>query len=622
MKYLYVLLIIGLYINVASADTIDQLLQDYKEASELSKKTKDENRGHLTIFTRDDLERMQVETLKDLLKSLRFSRYLENRLGDPDLFNSDPLVFNSKSIRIYINEHEMVIPATGSGFFLFGDIDLDFVDHVEIYQGFPSFDFAIEPASVVVKLYTKSAERDAGSRIKGLVASRGSHKENLYTAGFTKESDVAYFLYLNHTKNNRQRYRLDANSLSRDQKKDHLYASLGKGNHMVEMQAIFQKSDTFLGSLPYAVPKNTYADRKFFNLAYSYLSSDKSISLHASYILSHMQQNDYYQPALPPVLGGYSRFERDKQSAVLTLLAKKKYTVGRHAMAVGAQYRDKSFILDDYKIDNLINPFPQKYDQEKIYSLFLEDNIALSESDLLGISLMQQHYRRNREMKDVTIPQVRLSYIHANEHFTAKTFYSSREMMPERIMTASAHVGNPDLSAEKVTLISQEFDYRTGSIDSKVVVGKSCTKGYLYPGNRGIIQNSEKDLGLLFTSFEIAYQFRENDRLRFAWNRVKISGKLDMSLQNYTFQMLNTIGRFDLFNELVINQGEYGVDDSGYDYSAGIRYRATKDLHIELKGENIFDSGLTRKYWYSVPTLQTEVPVVERKFMLSLEYLF
>ncbi len=622
MKYLYVLLIIGLYINLASADTIDQLLQDYKEASELSKKTKDENRGNLTIFTRDDLERMQVETLKDLLKSLRFSRYLENRLGDPDLFNSDPLILNSKSIRIYINEHEMVIPITGSGFFLFGDIDLDFVDHVEIYQGFPSFDFAIEPASVVVKLYTKSAERDAGSRIKGLVASHGSHKENLYTAGFAKEGDVAYFLYLNHAKNNRQRYRLDAKSLSRDQKIDHLYASLGEGNHMVEAQALFQKSDTFLGPLPYAVPKSTYSDRRFFNLAYSYLSDDMSVSLHASYILSHMRQNDSYRPALPLIFGGHSHFERDKQSEVLTLLAKKKHTIGRHALVVGVQYRDKLFDRGDYKVDNVSKHFSQPYDQEKIYSLFLEDNIALSESDLLGISLMYQHYRRNKEMKDITIPQVRLSYIHANEHFAAKTFYSRREMMPEPIMTSSMYIGNPDLSAEKVALISQEFDYHKGSIDSKVVVGKSCTKGYLYPGNRGIIQNSKRDLGVLFASFEIAYRFREKDRFRFALNRAKVSGKLDMTLQSYTFQMLNTIGKFDLFNELVVNQGEYGVDDSGYDYSAGIRYRVTKDLHIELKGENIFDSGLTRKYWYSVPTLQTEVPVVERKFMLGLEYLF
>ena len=621
MKYLYVLLI-GLYASVASADTMDRLLQDYKEASELSKKTKDENRGHLTIFTRDDLERMQVETLKDLLKSLRFSRYLENRLGDADLFNSDPLIFNSKSIRIYINEHEMVIPATGSGFFLFGNIDLDFVDHVEIYQGFPSFDFAIEPASVVVKLYTKSAERDAGSRIRGMVASRGSHKENLYTAGFTKESDAAYFLYLNHTKNNRKRYRLGDNSLSRDQKTDHLYASLEKGNHTVEMQVLFQKSDTFLGPLPYAVPKSTYGNRKFFNLAYSYLSSDKSVSLHASYILSHMRQNDSYQPALPLIFGGHSHFERDKQSEVLTLLAKKKHTIGRHALAIGAQYRQKSFVLDNYRVDNIVNPFSQPYDQEKIYSLFLEDNINLSESDLLGISLMHQHYHRNKKMKDITAPQVRLSYIHAKEHFTAKTFYSRREMMPEPIMTASMHIGNPDLTAEKVTLISQEFDYHKRSIDSKVVVGKSCTKGYLYPGNRGVIENSRKDLSLLFTSFEMAYLFREKDRLRFAWNRVKVSGKLDMTLQSYTLQMLNTVGRFDLFNELVVNKG-YGVVDDGYDYSAGIRYQATKDLHIELKGENILDSGLKRKYFYALPAAdQIEVPVVERKFMLSMEYLF
>jgi hypothetical protein len=87
--------------------------------------------------------------------------------------------------------------------------------------------------------------------------------------------------------------------------------------------------------------------------------------------------------------------------------------------------------------------------------------------------------------------------------------------------------------------------------------------------------------------------------------------------------MINTISKFDIFNELVINTGFDNLDN-GFDYSAGIRYAFHPDFHINLKGENIFDTGLTRKYYYNTSLVpkRLEVPVVEQKFMLTMEYLF
>lgn len=117
MKYLLYILFYCISVN---ANEIDALLESYQTESELFKKTKDESAEHLTVYTRDDLEMMQVETLKDILKS----------------------------IRIYLNQNELILPIFGSGVSLFGNIDMDFIDHVEIYEGFSSFKFGIEPASI------------------------------------------------------------------------------------------------------------------------------------------------------------------------------------------------------------------------------------------------------------------------------------------------------------------------------------------------------------------------------------------------------------------------------------------------------------------------------------------
>jgi len=102
------------------AQDIDSLLQNYKEESDHSNKTKDESAGNLIVYTRDDLERMQVESLKDILKSLRLFSYFENRLGQTDILNADPLSYYSKSVRIYLNENELLTSIAGSGLITFG----------------------------------------------------------------------------------------------------------------------------------------------------------------------------------------------------------------------------------------------------------------------------------------------------------------------------------------------------------------------------------------------------------------------------------------------------------------------------------------------------------------------
>lgn len=49
---------------------------------------------------------------------------------------------------------------------------------------------------------------------------------------------------------------------------------------------------------------------------------------------------------------------------------------------------------------------------------------------------------------------------------------------------------------------------------------------------------------------------------------------------------------WQLFNELFI-RGQFGETDEpiSYDYSVGIRYRATRDLSLGFKGENVFDNS-------------------------------
>jgi len=625
MRFYLFFLLTSLVTSLA-AESLDTLLNEYKSESELSKKTKDENAGNLIVYTRNDLERMQVESLKDLLKSQRFFRYFENREGEPDLLNADPLSYSSKSIKIYLNNTELTNPIAGTGIILFGNIAMDFIDHVEIYQGFPSFEFAIEPALVVIKLYTKSPKKDAGCRIKALVGTNGSNKENIYTADVT-ENNVGYFLYANHEDDNRYKRSAEDKTFKRDVHTNHFYASFEKEATKLELNALKIKRDEFLGALPYTPPLSDEKEQSYFNATLSTkLLSDNSLSLHADYLRTSGDYKATYSPAVPALYGGFSTFEQPYDAQALTLLAKKEYHFVKHSLSLGLQFRHKLFDLDNIKRDGIEDTTSQAYTSEDIYSLFMEDSYAVTDNDLLSFSLMQQFYKRNKKMKDESPQQLRLGYIKSLQHFTAKTFLNRQQLVPEPYMTAEAHIGNPDLDPETYTGGTQEFSYKTTKHFARMTLGYTQIKDFLLSDTNAVIQNSHKALNTYAGALEYKYYFRESDELHLEANILKLEGSdiaMDSTHFNYVFRMLNNFSKLNIFNELVINKG-YRNNQTGYDYSLGAKYALTQDLKIAFKGENVFNKGLKRDYLYTIfPTAKSlAVPVIEQKFMLSMEYLF
>lgn len=617
MKYLFLLLLYCISIN---ANEIDTLLANYQTESELSLKTKDESAGHLTVYTRDDLELMQVETLQDILKSIPFFRYLENRIAQPDLLNIDPVLSSSKSVRVYLNQNELILPIFGSGISLFGNIDMDFIDHVEIYEGFSSFEFGIEPASIIIRLYSKVAKRDAGSRVKFLTASHGSHKENVYTSGFS--NDLEYFIYANHSSNNQDVYTLNSESLKRNHQKNHFYASLSNDTQKLELQALSAQNDAFVGSVPYALPQDAQVKNKFVNVAYSANLYNKSLLLKLSYIQTDSVYNAKYRTALPIALGGYSQVEQRSKGSVLTAIIEKKYQFDAHKLNVGLQVRRKTFDFSDLKYDGVQTPYNQVYKKEDIYSFILEDTIALSAHHKLGLFFMEQRYK---ELENDVVRQFNLSHIYSDNQLIFKTFVSRQMFEPDPYTTAQDHTGNPSLKPEGYLAFTQEMNYQRAQTLYKLVYGYTKIKNFLIPNSNGVMQNAQEKMKIYYAQASADYKFRKKDKLQFQFDYQKFlpfEGKGTIHHYNYLLRMINSVAKYDFFNEVVINHG-YENLKTGYDYSAGVTYRHTKDLHFKLKGENIFNRGLTRKYTYNILSgAKIEVPVIEQKFMLSMEYLF
>jgi iron complex outermembrane receptor protein len=122
------------FVSFLYGNSFSELLSEYKSKSDLSNNTKIENSGQVIVFTRKDIESMQARSLKDILKTLPLAYYNESRYGISDImYKGMNLPFNSNNFRIYIDNQEITTASFGSGIAFMADIELDFVDHIEVY---------------------------------------------------------------------------------------------------------------------------------------------------------------------------------------------------------------------------------------------------------------------------------------------------------------------------------------------------------------------------------------------------------------------------------------------------------------------------------------------------------
>jgi len=139
------------------ANSVDSMLAEYNQKNALSQKTIDENKGHLVLYSRERLEKMHAKTLKDVFKTTPIIYYHENRYALTDPLTSGAFEpYRSGFIRLYVDGVEVTQGWMGSGLMLYGDVNIDFVDHIEFYFLTPSLETSVEPAYLTVFLYSKN----------------------------------------------------------------------------------------------------------------------------------------------------------------------------------------------------------------------------------------------------------------------------------------------------------------------------------------------------------------------------------------------------------------------------------------------------------------------------------
>ena len=624
-------LIILIFSTLLNAYDIDEMLDLYRKSSDLSQKTKNESLGHLTVYTRDDIERMQAHTLGELLNSLRSFRYKENMLGLPDVLHTDPSLYSSDTVKIFINDYEITSAYAGSGLFIYGNIELGFVDHVEIYEGSTSTAVNSEPAIVTIKLYSKDPEREDGTHIQGYVGSRGTNHENVSYAQASE--DLKYYMYASRSDARRVHYTHQDHDLSRDYEQKHALMTLSYKKVTVEAEYIDHQTDPFLSLSMFATPNDgdlSY-QLKRVSSTMSFLDDD-SLKLSLSFIRinEHLNLNmdgtRWTSDPLDVILVTHDSLVSDSIDDIYNAKIEKKLLYKGNSFLVGANYIKKS-LHDTKAYNNGELDTDATFVDNSIIGLYIQDDFSISENQIITASLKQNQYysKSNRAERNFQTFQTRLGYIAASKKSSFKVFASTMEVPTEQYALAFSKTNEIELL--RLVDVSAAFARHINA----ATLG-FCVE-YLQNENPKSLHeegNTPHYYDNYSTSVKYDYDFDPFNSLKsmaFFNSYHNPVNRKEESVRGGFIRLLNTWKKFDIYNEVDYRKVDT-LPVEGCNYSAGVRYRATQSLVFSLKGINIFDSAAKSQYSYiQMNGLSPEfkslyISPIDRTFTVGLEYSF
>ena len=626
-KLLLLLILLSSTLLSESSESMDSLLDDFAKKSDFSVNTKKDNSGELLLYTRKDLEDMQVRTLNDIVNDIPFFGYAENNFGNPDFFNIGGLYSGTNMIHLYIDNQEISYGIFLSAYGIFGNIDLDFVDHIEIYMISPSYAQTLNSNTILIKLYSKDASRDAGGRVTLKYGSRDTHQETLtYSQNFTSFN---YYAYGSHLVENRMPYdSFNDVELSNDRKDIHLFATLKTQDDLIQINYLKREQDAFASMALTAIPQDAYTQTEYFHIGYEREILD-NLDFQINYNSTSFNFNHIDSMKNAPI----QKFKNEITDKVISakLQYKMNFENNKILMGINSNY---NYFTNKEQINNTQYP-KSDYTKQNRTTIFLEDEFDIFDNTLLIAGGKYVYTQNNSDIKDDNYLSHRVGLIYKDNSSIVKFFhtcdelaifpyaytsnvYQGKELYNQNIRSSTFSVANRDTPLlakltlsyiENTNLISLDFTQTPTAITSHT----KTMKDYL-------------------TYLNINYTFNQNHEVKsqLAYGKItNIYGGGDIAIINGYLRLFNSFNKFKLFNEFYLfNQLHDAQTDLTVSYSIALSYEYSEELKLSLKANNLFYSA-EKKYLpitsnpnnnYQIEPLmhQTEDRVVLGK----IEYLF
>jgi len=614
-KLLFLICAISLY-----SQTLDSLLNKIEKNNDLSIATKQESAGISYVITRYQLDMMQAKYLSDVLKNTAITNN-SNRYNLLDPFSLAISPFGNNNIKVFIDNYEINSMMSENGTFLFSNLPLDFVDHIEIYYFSSADKFFGEPVYAVIKLYSKNPQRDNGLNLNINYA----NKQNSQSIGFGSYKNNSYYLYTSKN-NQKSSVNVDNKNISKNSNTYHIFAKMDNdyGNFM--FNSIIDKRDAFLGISSDGKPDISEIKNKQFLIGYD----RKCENVKINYTLTYQENLDYFSETQSPLFISneykpvYSMYTKGKNFTNNLKISFSLLNNDKTQMESGVILKNEKNFNIDYKINDK-DSYNGIKNQTK-YSAFFNNKYQYLSNSILNGSISYSLYDN-----DVVENYHLLNYKIGNTYFynvdnIFKIFYFHMENTPPNYLVNSVFQNStlkPTIS-DSITLKYKRKIDKNNNFFITYITGNS--KNQIVFKNNGL-ENTDKDISINFVDFRWSTDYSYINNLTIEAYIMFL--KNSMLRKEEQISLLNThrYKKFDFFENLIYKELKSNKKNSGFDLDLGVNYNVNDNLTIALKGESLLSSRYENEYMrYDILNHQELTPVktalTPKTISLNVEYSF
>ena len=379
---------------------------------------------------------MQYHKLNDILKELPLFNLNKNRYGflTPSLSATKAMV--SGFFRVFINDHEVSSIYNQSAAFVWGDLPLDFIDHLEIYYGESSFSYGSETGIYFIRLYTKKGIKENGNEINLNSSSTGSFLESL-TNSKAFENGWSHLVYFSNEKTNDET-KYKNHKLKNNADRRYLYLNVNNEKTDINMAYTDITKDNYMGLSNDAVPDDGKLVAKDFFIDFTkYFLNDNSLKTNISVDVGDLKNEEQNLEGLGTIF--YRNFkEVDNDSKLTKIKANitKSYEYGNNNFLTGISVSNKKYEPQSIKTVSFSNQINYKeeysdFDEEQITSLIFEDDYKIMDNLILIGNAKLDKYKRSGSLENISEELYRVGAIYTPfENFGIKTFYTNTYLAP------------------------------------------------------------------------------------------------------------------------------------------------------------------------------------------------
>lgn len=631
------MLIIGLLSRLLLSDTLDTLLEEYQATTENSLQTINEKIGHVVIYSQKEIRLMQYRTLNDILKELPLFNINTNQFGLTNYSLTGSKTTTSGFFRFFINDHEISSGYDQSTSLSWSDLPLDFVDHVEIYYGESSFSFGNETGIYFVRIYTKSALKEDGSKIAAWLSSKNGHSQSI-TNSHIFENGWSYLLFANQEKIKKKTL-YNQQKLTSNGTKHYLFADISNETNKINLGYTDITKSNYAGLALDATPNDGENLSKDFFLNYThFLLEDKSLKANFSFDInerSYEETNDQ-GIAISPLIDLSipwsipKNFQEDLRFTKSNAYLSKSFESDENALILALNVKHKTYDVLKRKSTNFLNQTSEtdhynSFKRETTSSVLLQESYSLHPELLLVANAKIDYYDRNAYLKDTSEKLLRIGTIYTpTSHFGFKAFYTQTALTPSFYTIDYANKNTPKLKSQEYHFYTLEAVYTEGNSKFGITFDHVEIDDFLYQTPIGFvnIDHTIKTNGLIF---DYEYAFSKRDKLHLNYYTSTLSEQINNSTKGGFIKFMGGYQKFDYFTSLIYRNGyDYlglEIPDS-FDVSLGATYHATKDLSYSIKASNILDKSTQSLYFTNFGSNFFALDDNERSIMVSLKWVF